>query len=110
MIIKLFQPPTKNWLLIAEQLDDPETWDRFIPCHTVTSQRWRFDCTVKQSCSDLLKLKSCKDLLKRGTSIFEYDWTVEEDDILSHAIQIAEKFDLELSMEAPSLTPFRTAA
>ncbi len=110
MIIKLFQPPTKNWLLIAEQLDDPKNWDRFIPCHTVTSERYRFDCTVKQSTNDGLKLKSCKDLLKRGTSIFEYDWAVEEDVILSHAIQIAEVFGMELSMEAPSPNNSRTAA
>jgi hypothetical protein len=110
MIIKLFQPPTKNWLLIAEQLDDPQTWDRFIPCHTVTSERWLFDCTVKQSTNDQLKLKSCKDLLKRGTSIFEYDWTVDEDVILGHAIQIAEKFGVELSMEAPAPNNSRTAA
>ena len=68
MIIKLFQPPSKNWLLIAEQLDDPATWDRFIPTHSPESQRAQFESCVEQTAESKLKLKPCKELLKRGTS------------------------------------------
>jgi hypothetical protein len=110
MIIKLFKPATRNWLIIAEQLDDPQMWDRFIPCHTVTSERWLFDCAVKQSCHGEMLLRSCKELLKRGTSVFEYDWIVDEEEILGHAILIAEKFGLELSMEEPASDTKRAAA
>ncbi len=101
MIIKLYQPPTTNWILIAELLDDPQTWDRFIPCHTADSQRWRFDCTVKQKADNTIKLKPCKELMKRGTSVFEYDWATEESDILVHAMEVADALGLELLMEAP---------
>ncbi len=97
MIIRLFQPPTKNWLLIAEQLDDPSTWDRFVPCHTTDSQRWQFECKVKEAAGELT-IKPCKDLMARGTSVFEYDWQIEEDDILSHAIKVAETLGFELLM------------
>lgn len=113
MIIKLFQPPTKNWLLIAEQLDDPTTWDRFLPCHTATSERWRFDCVAKEASGSELKLKPCKDLLRRGTSVFEYDWEIEESEILGHAMQVAEILGLELMFDAPTAagsSSVRTAA
>src|ERR1700733_8785917 len=102
MIIRLVQPPTKNWILLAEQLDDPATWDRFIPCHTVSSQRWTFDCAVKEAAGKTVVLKPCKDMLKCGTSAFEYDWNTEEDEILSHAMQVAENLHLELIMSAPT--------
>jgi hypothetical protein len=101
MIIKLFQPPTRCWLLIAEGLDDPPTWDRFLPSHSASSQRWKFDCAVKET-SDGIKLAQCRDLMKRGTSVYEYDWETQEDVILCHAIQVAEFLDQDLVMEAPS--------
>lgn len=104
MIIKLFLPQTRNWILVAEQLDDPASWDRFVPCHSHTSQRWQFESKAKElaetlSHSSPLKLKPCKDLLSRGTSVFEYSWETEEDDILAHALQVAEAFELDLLME-----------
>jgi len=102
MIIKLFQPPAKCWLLIAEQLDDPPTWDRFLPCHSNTSERWQFDFVAKEAAGSDVKIKPCKELLKRGTSIFEYDWEAEEGDILCHAIQVADTLGLELLMDAPA--------
>ena len=111
MIIKLFQPTTKNWLLIAEQLDDPATWDRFVPCHTSDSQRWNFDSTVKTQASSCgLILKPCKDLLTRGISVFEYDWNSADDDILMHAMQVAETLQVELSMEAPTASISKSSA
>lgn len=102
MTIKLFQPKTKNWLLIAEQLDDPETWDRFVPTHGMDSQRFQFDSVATHNAGTLIKLKPCKDLLRRGTSVFEYDWETEEDTIISHAMQVAESLGVDLSMEAPA--------
>lgn len=110
MIIKLFLPQTRNWILAAEQLDDPTGWDRFVPCHSQTSQRWQFENTVKdlaQSMSQdgVCQLKPCKDLLARGTSVFEYIWDMEEDDILSHALLVADSFGLDLLME-----PLETAS
>lgn len=102
MIIKLYQPPTRNWLLITEQLDDPENWDRFVPCHTAGSQRWQFECAAKQKAEcNGLKLRLCKDLLARGLCVFEYDWNTQEDEILQHAMQVADMLGLELLMEAP---------
>ncbi|MFN8554107.1 MAG: hypothetical protein U0103_21740 [Candidatus Obscuribacterales bacterium] len=109
MIIKLYQPPTKNWLLIAEQLDDPPTWDRFVPCHSASSQRWQFDKVAKELANGL-RFKPCKDLLFRGTSVFEYDWETVEDDILAHALLVADAFGLEIRMEAPDSPVGRTAA
>lgn len=110
MIIKLYQPPTRNWLLIAEQLDDPQDWDRFLPSHTVSSQRWLFDCMVKELAAGKLKLKPCKELLRRGTSVFEYDWEAEEDDIIGHAMEMADKLGLDLLLGAPeAIAPLRAA-
>lgn len=102
MIIKLYQPPTKNWLLIAEQLDDPSTWDRFVPCHSPSSQRWQFDKVAKELADSNFQLKPCKDLLFRGTSVFEYSWDSTEDDILTHALQVADTFGLDIRMEPPT--------
>jgi hypothetical protein len=103
MIIKLFQPPTKNWLLIAEHLNDPPTWHRFVPCHTTDSERWQFDSAVKvEAAANGLKLKPCKELLALGVSVFEYDWNTSDDDILHHAMQVAELLRLGLAMEAPA--------
>ncbi len=102
MIIKLFQSQTKGWLLIAEQLEDPPTWDRFLPCHSPTSERSQFENTAKQVAGSEIKLKPCKELLKRGTSVLEYDWQIGEDDILCHAIQVAETLGFELILEAPA--------
>ncbi len=104
MIIKLFQPPTGSWLLIAELLNDPPTWDRFIPSHSVDSERSKFDTAAKAKAGDELSLKPCKDLLKRGTSAFEYDWNTEEDDVLSHALEVADAFGVELLFAAPATT------
>jgi hypothetical protein len=103
MIIKLFQPPTKNWLVMAENLNDPAGWDRFVPCHTTASERWQFECAVKvQAATNGLSLKLCKDLLKRGACLFEYDWNTDDDDILQHAMQVAERLNLDLLIEEPS--------
>jgi hypothetical protein len=112
MIIKLYQPPTRGWLLIAEQLDDPQGWDRFLPNHTASSQRWHFEHIAKQTAGGVVTITPCKDLLRRGSCIFEYDWQVDEADILSHAIQVAELLGLELMMEAPvaAVNAGRTAA
>lgn len=102
MIIRLFQPRTRNWLLIAEQLDDPQNWDRFVPCHTAGSERWQFDCTVKEEAAlRKIQLKPCKDLLTRGFSVFEYDWNTLDDEILDHAMQVAAHLNRELEVGAP---------
>jgi len=110
MIIKLFQPSTRNWLLIAEGLNDPPSWDRFLPCHTVASERWLFDSTVKKLAAGKLKFKPCKELLRSGTSVIEYDWEIAEEDILFHAMEVAENLRLELIFDAPSPFPFRVAS
>lgn len=110
MIIKLYQPPSKSWLLIAEELDDPATWDRFLPCHSASSDRGRFDSIAKEAASIDLKLKPSKDLLKRGTSVFEYDWQTDEGDVLIHAMQVADKLGLELLMDAPATASKSTSS
>lgn len=109
MIIKLYLPQTKNWILAAEQLDDPISWDRFVPCHTQTSQRWQFENTAKMlsekiSQEHFCKIKPCKELLSRGTSVFEYNWEMEEDDILAHALLVADSLELDLLMEPLTAT------
>jgi len=96
MIIKLIQPPSHYWLLIGDQLNDPDTWTRFIPCHTSDSDRYLFDSTVRSSGAMATKLKAQKDLMRRGRSVFEYDWQSDETDILAHAMQVADQLGLEL--------------
>ena len=97
MIIKLFQPAFNNWLIIAEELDDPKVWDRFLPCHTVESERWKFDSTVKALANPSLKITVCRNYLRRGVSVFEYDFNSEENDVLEHAMCVAEAMGLELN-------------
>lgn len=104
MIIKIFQPPTHNWLLIADQLDDPEGWTRFVPCHTATSQRFLFETTVRESVGPI-KLKACKELFARGRSVFEYDWESDENEILAHAMDIADKLQAELVISDSTSEP-----
>jgi hypothetical protein len=103
MIIKLFHHPSKNWLVVADNLNDPIDWTRFAPCHTTASERWQFECAVKQQATaNGLSLKVCKDLLKRGVCLFEYDWNTNDDDILKHAVQVAESLNLALQLEEPT--------
>lgn len=102
MIIKLFQPPTGGWLLVAELLNDPPTWDRFIPSHSADSERSKFDSAARNVAGGALSLKSCKNMLKRGTSAFEYDWNLDESDVLGHALEVADRFELELLIESPT--------
>jgi hypothetical protein len=109
MILKLYQPAFNNWLLIAEDLDDPSVWDRFLPCHTVESERWKFENTVKNLAGPNLKLALCRAYLRRGVSVFEYDWTMEEGDILDHAVRVADSFGIELLFSPPN-SPKKTAA
>lgn len=96
MIIKLVQPPSHYWLLIGDQLNDPDTWTRFIPCHTSDSERYLFDATVRSSGAMATKLKAQKELQRRGRSVYEYGWDLDETDILAHAMQIADQLGLEL--------------
>lgn len=112
MIITLFQPQARNWLLIADQLDDPPTWDRFVPSISPDSQRARFDGAAKDAAGSAVKIQVRKDLLVRGLSVFEYDWNTLDDDILAHAMQVAESLDVELFMGAPisSIASRRIAA
>jgi len=103
MIIKLIQPPAKNWLLIAAELNDPPMWDRFVPCHTTESQRWQYESTVKiEAASTGLALKQCKEMLSKGVCVFEYNWEAADDDILLHAMQVADQLNVELTIEASS--------
>ncbi len=102
MIIKLYQPPSRCWLLVAEQLDDPPNWDRFLPSHLSTSERFRFDTTVRKEADGNLKMKPCKDMLKGGMSAFEYDFEAEETDVLSHAITVASCLGLDLNIGEPA--------
>ena len=109
MIIILINPPARNWLLVASQLDDPQGWTRFVPCHTVESQRYQFESTVKES-SAVLKPKLCQNLLSHGRSVFEYDWETDEDAILAHAMEIAERLDSELRFGEPADPLWRCVA
>ena len=109
MIIKLFHPAFNNWLIVAEELDDPKVWDRFLPCHTIQSERWKFDTTVKELAETKVKLAPCRSYLKRGMSAFEYDWNSDEEDVLDHAMRVADVFGLELNFSPPG-SPNSTAA
>jgi hypothetical protein len=113
MIIKLFQSSTLGWLLIAEQLVDPPTWDRFLPNHSPESDRARFDNRAKAEAEGNIKIKSCKEMLKPGTSVFQYDWQVDEGDVLVHAMQVSEAVGCELVFAEPAIagsSSSRTAA
>jgi hypothetical protein len=104
MIIKLIQPPAHNWLIIADQLNDPETWTRFIPCHTADSERYKFETVIRTTCDDSITLKPSKELMKRGRCVYEYDWQVNETDILMHAMQVAEQLGMELDVAGSAET------
>jgi len=95
MIIKLIQLPATNWLLIAQELNDPVTWDRFLPSHTADSDRYRFETMVRRTATNV-SLTPRKEMLKAGVSVFEYDWNSEEDEILAHAMDVAGQLDSEL--------------
>jgi hypothetical protein len=109
MIIMLINPPIRNWLLIGDQLNDPQDWTRFVPCHSANSDRYLFDSTVKEMSSGI-KIKLCPNLLSRGRSVFEYDWETDEAVILAHALSIAEKIDAELSFGEQTDPLWRSAA
>ncbi len=100
MNVKLFNPATKNWLLIAEDLNDPATWNRLTPCE-MDSERFLFETTVRRSASPKVKVQLCREMLSFGVSVFEYDWQTEEEDIIFHALQVAETLRLELLLESP---------
>jgi len=98
MIIKLTNACASNWLLIADQLNDPEGWSRFVPCHPVDSDRSRFESLVAETAAYYVKLKACKHLLMRGRSAFEYDWEMEEETILGHAMEVAARLGIDLEI------------
>jgi hypothetical protein len=45
-------------------------------------------------------LKLRKDLLRSGISVFEYDWSVDEEAILEHAMEVATLLEAELVLGA----------
>jgi hypothetical protein len=102
MIIKLFQPVTGNWLLIAEQLNDPQNWDRFVPSHSADSERFKFDNVTTRLAGSQMKLTICKELLKRGCSAFQYDWNTDEEVILNHAFLVAEVLEVNIEIGEPN--------
>src|ERR1700730_16751313 len=97
MLIRICQASAGNWLLIAENINDPQEWTRFLPCHQADSERFKFDSTVKQSLDKTpYAVRLCKPMLVRGKSVHEYEWTMPEEDILAHAMDIAETLHVEL--------------
>jgi hypothetical protein len=97
MLVRICQSSAGSWLLIGDQLNDPEDWTRFLPCHSANSERFKFDAAVKQSSDKLpFKLSASKTLMVWGRSVYEYDWRVGDDELLAHAMQIAEGFNVEL--------------
>ncbi len=111
MIIRLLEPAAKNWLLAAAELRDPEGWSRFVPCHTQDSDRYNFESAVRQTASAKCQLIQCKDLQAPGVCVFEYDWSVDEEALLEHAMTVAELLGIELLIGAePEPTGSRSAA
>lgn len=110
MQIRLIEPALKNWLLVAEGLNDPQGWNRFVPCHDHNSERFLFEGIARETTT--IKLNLCKDLLVAGSCTFEYAWDTCEDEVLEHAISIAEKLGVELfiGVDFPLHPVARTAA
>lgn len=99
MIVRIGQSSTGIWLLIGDQLNDPADWTRFLPCHGADSERFKFDVAVKQSSGKLsFKLNANKTLMVSGKSVYEYDWRIADDQILEHAMEIADIFGVELML------------
>ena len=96
MLIRLMEPdPKNNWLLRAECLKDPGGWTRFQPFHAPDSDRARFEGTVANlAAPNGVKLR--KELARYGLSVFEYEWSQDEEAILEHALRVAETLSVEL--------------
>jgi len=109
MIVRLIEPctltATNNWMITAEGLNDPADWSRFHPFCSGDSERSRFEQAVReQSLRPAPCL--CKSLLKPGLSIFEYGWDASDDSILEHAIAVADRFQVDLTVGG---NPFRVS-
>ncbi len=98
MILKLYRSTTGSWLISACGLNDPSGWTRFTPCQTHSnSDRVRFESAIAAA-PNQLQLSLCKNLQKFGTSTFEYDWQLTEEEVLSHAISLADELTADLSL------------
>lgn len=101
MLVRLVEPCNNNWILMAEGLNDPAHWTRFSPFSGKDSDRTRFDEAVRACPLDVQPVP-CKSLLREGRSAFEYDWSLTEEAILEHSLQVAEALGLELQLGEPS--------
>jgi hypothetical protein len=101
MFVRLIEPcsvtAANNWMLTAEELDDPAGWSRFHPFTSEDSERTRFERCVREQPLHP-KPALCKTLLRAGLSVFEYDWELCDDAILEHAMAVAEYFGVELAV------------
>ena len=99
MFVRLLEPYSKNgsnnWLIQAEGLRDPAGWTHFVPSHGVDSDRFLFEKAVKEVYPKL-PLTVCKHFLRAGLCCFEYDWLTPEEEILEHALHVAELLRIEL--------------
>lgn len=105
MQLRLLEPNARNWIIVAEELNDPQEWNRFVPCHTHDSERFLFESTVR-TLDASIKLAVCKELLTAGVCAFEYSWDTDEDALLQHAMKLADRLavDLQIGDEPPAPT------
>lgn len=100
MNIKLYNPATSNWLLIAEGLNDSPMWNRLVPCE-MDSERFLFETTARRNAGANVKLKQVNEMQSFGVCVLEYDWQTAEDDVIHHALLVAELLNAELLLEPP---------
>jgi hypothetical protein len=111
MILKLLPPSgSLNWLLVAQELNDPSNWSVFLLNHGAETERFRFEQVAQELAVAPVTLTPYRLKCKMGTCTLEYGWDAEYDRIRKHAIAVAGKLEMELLLPEPGQVPIRAQA
>ena len=108
MKLKLLAPAsTRNWMLVAEGLVDPDNWSIFLLNHGPDTDRFRFESTVQQvSAETNAILNSYRLMCGRSLCAFEYAWQTPLAAVRSHAVRVAELLSIDIELPESPL-PFQ---
>ena len=110
MKLKLLMPASSlNWMLLAEDLNDPADWSQFLLNHGPDTDRYRLEEAVqKASAEHQVVLSAYRLLCKRGQLGLEYAWQCDPRKVKAHAQRVAEL--LSTDIETPDLDAARLRA